>query len=45
MKQYKIKLKTKKTYEEDLEKLRQEFPEFDHSWMEVEKIEDDRTKD
>lgn len=45
MKQYKIKLKTKKTYEEDLEKLRQEFPEFDHSWMEVEKIEDDRPED
>lgn len=44
MKQYKIKLKTKKTYEEDLEKLRQEFPEFDDSWMEVKKIEDDRTK-
>lgn len=45
MKQYKIKLKTKKTYEEDLEKLRQEFPEFDDSWMKVEKLEDDRTKD
>lgn len=42
MKQYKIKLKTKKTYEEDLVKLRKEFPEFDDSWA---KVEYDRPKD